>query len=95
MVIEHPSRCDAFHQHAEDLKEAMEAKSWKERDEDLRKQLISSVEALLIFKKYPVPNATALSKRIKVGNRLVSDINACALIYSNKDFYTTIEGLLF
>ena len=74
MVIEHPSRCDAFHQHAEDLKEAMEAKSWKELDEDLRKQLISSVEALLIFKKYPVPNATALSKRIKVGNRLVSDI---------------------
>ncbi|KAL5497243.1 hypothetical protein EMCRGX_G013681 [Ephydatia muelleri] len=56
---------DAFHQHAEDLKEAMEAKSWKELDEDLRKQLISSVEALLIFKKYLVPNATALSKRIK------------------------------
>ena len=36
---------DAFHQHAEELKEAMEAKTWKELDEDLRKQLISSVEA--------------------------------------------------
>ncbi|KAL5488704.1 hypothetical protein EMCRGX_G017685 [Ephydatia muelleri] len=56
---------DAFHQHAEELKAAMESKTWKELDEDLRKQLTSSVEALLIFKKYPIPNSTALTKRIK------------------------------
>eukprot|EP00731_Ephydatia_muelleri_P035285 Em0111g10a len=43
----------------------MESKTWKELDEDLRKQLTSSVEALLIFKKYPIPNSTALTKRIK------------------------------
>ena len=60
-----------FHQHTEELKEAMEAKTWKELDEDLWKQLISLVEALLTFKKYPIPNATALSKRLKVGNHLV------------------------
>ena len=50
----------------------------KEFDKGLRKQLISSVKALLSFKKSPIPNATALSKRLKVGNH---SVHICDIIF--------------
>ena len=68
MVIEHSARCvSSTRRRAKGGDGGDGGETWKERDEDLRKQLISSVEALLTFKKYPIPNATALSKRLKVG----------------------------
>ena len=81
------------------LKEAIESKTWKELEEGLQKQLMSSVEALLTFKKYPIPNAKVLTKRIKVGNHLVNifDIilDQCMCSEIPIRISTRLEGLMF